>query len=68
MLALLAVELLLYAAGAVVFGVMALRRCGGSWSLLPRVLACFPTFHLAYGVGMLVGGARAVRRPSGREP
>jgi glycosyltransferase involved in cell wall biosynthesis len=48
-----------YSAGALGFGVAALRRRGEPWRLLPRVLAVFPTFHLAYGVGMLAGIARA---------
>lgn len=62
---LLAAELVLYAGGAVVFGVLALRRCGQSPTLLPRVIACFPAFHVAYGVGMIAGAVRVLGRPSG---
>jgi succinoglycan biosynthesis protein ExoA len=58
---LLAGELGLYAAGALVFGVAALRRSSEPWSLLPRVLAALPTFHIGYGVGTLAGWARAFR-------
>ena len=57
--AILAVELGAYAAGALVFGVRAIRARGESLRLLPRVAAVFPTIHLAYGVGMAVGWARA---------
>jgi succinoglycan biosynthesis protein ExoA len=59
---LLAVELGVYAVGAIVFGIRALRRRGEQWRLLPRVLASFVTFHIAYGLGMLSGLARAALR------
>jgi succinoglycan biosynthesis protein ExoA len=59
---LLAVEIAAYVAGALVFGVSALRAAGGPWRLLPRVLAAFPTFHAAYGLGMLAGLARSAPR------
>jgi succinoglycan biosynthesis protein ExoA len=59
---LLAVELGVYAAGAIVFGVRALRRRREQWRLFPRVLASFVTFHAAYGLGMLAGLARAALR------
>jgi hypothetical protein len=29
--------------------------------LLPRILAAFATFHVAYGIGMAVGWVRAFR-------
>jgi succinoglycan biosynthesis protein ExoA len=57
--AVLGVELAAYAAGALVFGVRAIRSRGESLRLLPRVMAVFPTIHLAYGIGMAVGWARA---------
>jgi len=58
---LLGAELALYGAGAVGFGAAALRRSGEPWRLLPRVLAAFPTFHAAYGLGTLAGVGRALR-------
>ena len=57
--AFLAAEAIAYAAGAVVFGVFAVRSRGESWSLLPRVVLAFATIHLAYGLGMAVGWLRA---------
>lgn len=54
-------ELALYAGSALVFGAASLRRRDEPWSLLPRVVAVFPTFHLAYGVGMIQGWIRATR-------
>jgi len=59
---LLGLELATYLAGAVVFGVRALRTTGQPWRLLPRVVAAFPTFHLAHGLGMLAGLLRLARR------
>jgi hypothetical protein len=38
----------------------AARSRGESWRLLPRVVAVFPTMHLAYGTGMAVGWLRAL--------
>jgi len=58
-LAVLLVELGAYAAGAVLFGVGAIRSRRESWRLLPRVVAVFPTIHLAYGFGMAAGWFRA---------
>ena len=59
---LLALELALYLAGAIAFGVRALRGAGEPWRLLPRVIAAFPTFHLAHGLGMLAGLLRLARQ------
>jgi glycosyltransferase involved in cell wall biosynthesis len=59
---LLALEVGIYVAGALVFGIRALRSRSEQWRLLPRVLASFVTFHVAYGLGMLVGLARAALR------
>jgi len=59
--ALLGGELALYGAGAVGFGAAALRRSKEQWRLLPRVIAAFPTFHVAYGLGTLAGIGRALR-------
>ena len=55
---LLALELVVYLAGALVFGVRAIRATGEKWRLLPRVIAAFVVFHVAYGIGMAVGWAR----------
>jgi succinoglycan biosynthesis protein ExoA len=60
---LLAAELSLYLLAAVFFGLVCVRRMQGSWGLLPRVVAVFPTLHVAYGLGMLVGWARSIVRP-----
>ena len=57
--AVLLVELALYSAGAVAFGVGALRSRAENWRLLPRVVAAFPTIHVAYGLGMAAGWLRA---------
>lgn len=54
-LAVLLVELVAYAAGAIFFGARALKTRGESWRLLPRVAAVFPTMHLAYGFGLAAG-------------
>jgi succinoglycan biosynthesis protein ExoA len=69
-LLLLEIELALYLAGALVFGVLGLRRRREPLRLLPRVVAVFPTLHLAHGLGMLMGwvrstGSRSTRRLSG---
>jgi succinoglycan biosynthesis protein ExoA len=62
---LLATELGAYAGAALVFGAMSIRTRRERWTLLPRVGAVFPTFHVAYGVGMITGWRRAaLRRPS----
>lgn len=58
---LLSGELALYAGSALVLGTASLRRRREPWSLLPRVLAVFPTFHLAYGAGMIHGWIRTAR-------
>jgi hypothetical protein len=57
-LLLLEVEVVLYLLGAIVFGVLALRAKRERLRLLPRVLAAFVTFHVAYGIGMAVGWFR----------
>ena len=59
---LLGVEIALYTAAALLFAVVALRRRNLPWRLLPRVLAVFPTVHMAHGLGMLAGWLR----PGGR--
>ena len=55
----LAVETGLYGSAALAFGALAVHRQGERWKMLPRVAATFPTFHVAHGLGMLVGLARA---------
>jgi succinoglycan biosynthesis protein ExoA len=58
-LAFLLGEIATYAAGAVAFAVLAIRSSGESWRLLPRLVAAFPTIHVAYGLGMAAGFVRA---------
>jgi succinoglycan biosynthesis protein ExoA len=58
----LVTELGAYAAGALVFGTRSLRAHGEPLRLLPLTLAVYPTFHVAYGLGMLRGWSRAARR------
>lgn len=58
---LLAAIVAVYAAAAIVFAVVAVRRGSAPWSLLPRVIAVFPIFHLAHGIGMGLGWLRASR-------
>lgn len=55
-------ELALYTIASVGFAGASIRRRREAWSLLPRVTAVFPSFHLAYGLGMLNGALRALRR------
>jgi succinoglycan biosynthesis protein ExoA len=62
-LLLLEVEVAVYVLGALVFGVLAVRAKRERWRILPRVLAAFVTFHVAYGLGMTVGWLR--RRDEG---
>jgi glycosyltransferase involved in cell wall biosynthesis len=58
---LLAVEVGAYAALAMAFGTMSVRRRQESWQLVPAVIAIFPTFHTGYGLGMLRGWLRPFR-------
>lgn len=60
----LAVETGAYGVGALVFGVAAVRRRREPWTLLLRVVVAFPTFHVAHGLGMLIGLVRARPRRS----
>ena len=50
---LLAAELGAYAGCALGFAGAGIARRKEPWRLLPRVAAVFPTFHVAYGIGML---------------
>ncbi|MBV8599264.1 MAG: glycosyltransferase family 2 protein, partial [Actinobacteria bacterium] len=59
---LLAAESAVYATAAAAAGVEVLRRRGEPFGLLPRTVGAFPVFHVAYGAGMAVGWARALRR------
>ena len=56
----LVAEGVLYGVLAVVFAVRSIRRRREPLSLLPRVVATFPAFHLGYGVGMIWGTLRAL--------
>lgn len=58
----LVVELTVYASGALFFGFRSLRRRGEPLRLLPRVVAVYPTFHIAYGLGLAWGLARILSR------
>ena len=58
---LLGAELALYAGCALAFGVEVIARRRESWRLLPRVLAVFPTLHLAHGLGQIHGWLRVAR-------
>ena len=58
---LLTLELGAYAALAVAFGTVSVKSRRESWRLLPAVMAVFPTFHAAYGLGMLRGWLRPLR-------
>jgi succinoglycan biosynthesis protein ExoA len=63
--ALLAVKVGAYTLLALGFGVVCVRRRREPWRLLPRVVAVFPTVHVAHGLGMLAGWLRtAVARLS----
>jgi succinoglycan biosynthesis protein ExoA len=58
---LLALELAVYATGALVFAAASVRRRKEPLRLVPVVASVFPTFHSAYGVGMVAGWLRALR-------
>jgi succinoglycan biosynthesis protein ExoA len=62
---LLTLEWGLYGLSGLVFGTRTLRKRGESISLLPRVLAVFPAFHVGLGLGQLVGWLRALGRMRG---
>jgi succinoglycan biosynthesis protein ExoA len=57
----LALQTGVYAAGAVGFGALALRRCREPRRLVARTTAAFPAMHVAYGLGTLAGWARVAR-------
>jgi succinoglycan biosynthesis protein ExoA len=59
---LLATQVGAYAVMAVLFAGVSIRGRRESWTLLPRVAAVFPVFHVGYGLGMLRGWARAAAR------
>jgi len=59
---LLALQLGVYATGALAFGGETVRRRGESATLLPRVVAAFAVFHLAHGSGMLRGWVKMAAR------
>ena len=60
---LLGLELGAYATLAAAFGTICVSRRHESWRLLPAVMAVFPTFHTAYGLGMLRGWLRLRTTP-----
>jgi glycosyltransferase involved in cell wall biosynthesis len=57
-----AAEWLLYGALGAGFAARGVRDRDEPWTLLPAVLAAFPTFHLAFGAGEAIGVARALAR------
>jgi succinoglycan biosynthesis protein ExoA len=57
----LGLELAAYAALATTFAAASVRRRGERPSLLPRVVAAYPAFHVGYGTGMGRGLAKAAR-------
>jgi succinoglycan biosynthesis protein ExoA len=59
---LLTAEWLAYGVLAVFFAARGVRGRQEPWTLLPGVLAAFPTFHLGFGSGQVVGLMRALRR------
>jgi succinoglycan biosynthesis protein ExoA len=64
-LLLLGLEVAVYLVAAIAFGVRAVRAKGEPLLLLPRVIASFVTFHVAYGAGMAAG---LLRRSLGTKP
>jgi glycosyltransferase involved in cell wall biosynthesis len=67
----LGLEVAAYLLGGIAFGYRSIRAREQPASLLPRVVAVYPMFHLAYGAGMLWGFLRtgandrtALRRPA----
>ena len=58
---LLAVEVAAYGLAAGAFGARSVRRRNEPWRMLPLVVGVFPTFHVAYGVGLIDGLIRAPR-------
>jgi succinoglycan biosynthesis protein ExoA len=63
---LLAAELGAYAVAAGAFGATTIAKRREQWGLLPRVIAVFPTFHVAYALGMIEGFRRAAARSTTR--
>lgn len=59
---LLAAETGLYATAATAFAAQSIARRREPARLLPRVVASFPTMHLGYGVGLIAGIVRTIRR------
>jgi succinoglycan biosynthesis protein ExoA len=59
---LLVAEWLLYGTLGVFFAARGVRARGEPWTLMPAVLAAFPTFHLGFGSGQAAGLVRAVWR------
>jgi glycosyltransferase involved in cell wall biosynthesis len=57
----LMLELAAYTCGALFFGIRSVHARREPLRLLPRVLAVYPTFHVAYGLGMLWGVLRLIR-------
>jgi succinoglycan biosynthesis protein ExoA len=61
---LLIAEMSAYAVAASTFGAASIVKRRERWRLLPRVIVIFPTFHVAYALGMIEGLRRAIARPT----
>ena len=59
---LLVLQWSVYGAAGAAFAARSVSQHGEPWSLVPRVLATFPAFHLGHGSGQAVGWLRALRR------
>ena len=59
---LLVLQWSVYGAAGAAFAARSVSQHGEPWSLIPRVLATFPAFHLGHGSGQAVGWLRALRR------
>ena len=60
---LLVAEAAAYGAAAAASALYGVRQRGEPLSLVPKVAATFPVFHLAYGLGMLQGWLKAAVEP-----
>ena len=59
---LLVLQWSVYGTAGAAFAARSVSQHGEPWSLVPRVLATFPAFHLGHGSGQAVGWLRALRR------
>jgi succinoglycan biosynthesis protein ExoA len=66
----LGAEIGLYAAGAVAAAARTAKARDEPVTLIPRIAAVFPAFHIGYGLGLVAGVTRALRgaQPGSSEP